>query len=88
MSNTIDTNVVAMKFDNSTFENNVKQSMSTLDKLKQKLNLSGASKGLQALDTAAKGLTFATATKAVDTLQVKIDALGIAGVSAMSIRLS
>ena len=49
MSNTIDTNVVAMKFDNSNFENNVKQSMSTLDKLKQKLNLSGASKGLQAL---------------------------------------
>lgn len=84
MSNTIDTNVVAMKFDNSNFENNVKQSMSTLDKLKQKLNLSGASKGLQALDTAAKGLTFATATKAVDTLQVKIDALGIAGVSAIS----
>ena len=38
MSNTIDQQVVQMKFDNSNFERNVKQSMGTLDKLKSALN--------------------------------------------------
>ena len=84
MSNNIDQNVVEMRFDNSNFEKNVKTSMSTLDKLKQKLNLSGASKGLEALDKAAKGLTFATATRGVEELQLKISNLGVVGVTAIS----
>lgn len=84
MSNNIDQNVVEMRFDNSNFEKNVKTSMSTLDKLKQKLNLSGASKGLEELDKAAKGLTFATATRGVEELQLKISNLGIVGVTAIS----
>ena len=45
MSRTIDSRVVEMQFDNKQFEANVKTSMSTLDKLKQSLNLTGASKG-------------------------------------------
>ena len=84
MSKNIDENVVEMRFDNSNFEKNVKTSMSTLDKLKQKLNLSGASKGLEELDKAAKGLTFATATRGVEALQLKISNLGIVGVTAIS----
>ena len=84
MSNNIDQNVVEMQFDNSNFEKNVKTSMSTLDKLKQKLNLSGASKGLEELDKAAKGLTFAVATRGVEELQLKISNLGIVGVTAIS----
>ena len=84
MSNNIDQNVVEMRFDNSNFEKNVKTSMSTLDKLKQKLNLSGASKGLEELDKAAKGLTFAAATRGVEQLQLKINNLGIVGVKAIS----
>ena len=47
MSTTIDERVVEMRFDNRQFENNVQTSMSTLDKLKQKLNFNGASKGLE-----------------------------------------
>ena len=43
MSKQIEERVVSMQFDNSRFERNVSQSMSTLDKLKQKLNLSGSS---------------------------------------------
>ena len=84
MSNNIDQNVVEMRFDNSNFEKNVKTSMSTLDKLKQKLNLSGSSKGLEELDKAAKGLTFAAATRGVEELQLKISNLGIVGVTAIS----
>ena len=84
MSNNIDQNVVEMRFDNSNFEKNVKTSMSSLDKLKQKLNLSGASKGLEELDKAAKGITFATATRGAEELQMKISALGVVGVTAIS----
>ena len=54
MSDTIDQRVVEMRFDNKQFESNVATSMSTLDKLKQKLNLSGASKGLENIDSASK----------------------------------
>lgn len=44
MSKTIDEKIVEMKFDNKNFEANVQQSLSTLDKLKAKLNLSGLPK--------------------------------------------
>ena len=47
MSTTIDQRVVEMRFDNKHFESNVQTTMSTLDKLKQKLNLSGSAKGLE-----------------------------------------
>ena len=56
MSTTIDQQVVEMRFDNKQFENNVSTTMSTLDKLKQSLNLSGASKGLSGLASTA-GMT-------------------------------
>ena len=39
MSKTIDEKVVEMRFDNKHFESNVQTTMSTLDKLKAKLNL-------------------------------------------------
>ena len=40
MSRTIDERVVSMEFDNRKFETNVSTTLSTLDKLKQKLNFS------------------------------------------------
>lgn len=46
MSRSIDEKIVEMKFDNSNFERNVKTSMSTLDKLKEKLNFEGLASGL------------------------------------------
>ena len=47
MSNTVDSRVVEMRFDNKQFESNVATSMSTLDKLKQKLNLTSSAKSLE-----------------------------------------
>ena len=43
MSKFIDERIVQMGFDNKNFETNVKQSVSTLDKLKSTLDFSGAS---------------------------------------------
>lgn len=54
MSTTIDERVVEMRFDNRQFEAGVKTSLSTLDKLKEGLDLDGAVEGLKGLSDAAK----------------------------------
>ena len=61
MSKTVDERVVQMQFDNAQFERNIQTSMSTLEKLKQSLNLNGAAKGLQDVDAAANKLNFSGA---------------------------
>lgn len=68
MSTTIDNKVVSMQFDNKQFEANVKESMSTLEKLKHALKLDGANKGFETLQTASNKIDFSkteiAATKA------------------------
>ena len=83
MSKTVDNRVLEMRFDNQQFEKGVAQSMSTLDKLKQKLNFTGASKGLESINAASKGINFNGITSGVDALRVKFSALQVAGVTAM-----
>ena len=84
MSNTVDSRIVEMRFDNKNFESNVAQSMSTLDKLKAKLNLSGASKGLENLDKAAKSTNLSGLAKGVETVNARFSAMQIAGMTAIS----
>ena len=61
MSKTIDQKVVQMQFDNQGFEQNAKQTMSTLDKLKAALKFEGANKGVEDLNKSIKGLDFSQA---------------------------
>ena len=84
MSTTIDQNVVEMRFDNKHFENNVQTTMSTLDKLKQKLHLNGASKGLEDINTAAKKVDMSGLGKGVEAVQAKFSALQVMGVTALA----
>ena len=84
MSNTIDQRVVEMRFDNKQFESGVSTTMSTLDKLKQKLNLTGASKGLDGLNAAAKKVNMTGLGGAVDTVSAKFSALQVMGVTALA----
>lgn len=84
MSTTIDSRVVEMRFDNKNFENNVKTSMSTLDKLKQCLQLKGASKGLENLDKTAKKVDMSPISKGIETVSLKFSALQVAGVTALA----
>ena len=84
MSATIDQRVVEMRFDNKHFESNVSQTMSTLDKLKSKLNLSGASKGLEGINTAAKNVDMRGLGSAVDTVTARFSALQVMGVTALA----
>lgn len=84
MSTTIDQRVVEMRFDNKQFEANVKTSMSTLDKLKQSLNLTGASKGLENVSAAAKNCDMSGLSSAVQTVQAKFSALEVIAVTALA----
>lgn len=84
MSKVVDERVVQMQFDNSQFERNVSTSMSTLDKLKRSLNLSGAAKGLSELGNAAKGISMNGLGSAVDTVRTKFSALQVIGVTALA----
>ena len=84
MSTTIDERVVEMRFDNKQFESNVATSMSTLEKLKQKLNLSGASKGFEDISSAAKKVDMSGLDRAVENVQAKFSALDVVAVTALA----
>ena len=84
MSTTIDEKVVEMRFDNSNFEKNTKETMSTLDKLKQKLNFSGASKGLENINTSANKVNMSGMSNAIETVRTKFSALEVMGVTALA----
>lgn len=84
MSRTIDQRVVEMRFDNQQFERGVSTSLSTLDKLKRALRFDGASKGLEDISAAAKGVNFAPLTSAVETVQRGFSALEVIGVTALA----
>lgn len=83
MSTTIDQKVVEMQFDNRNFEKNVSATMSTLDRLKQSLNLTGATKGLENVDAAARRLDMTGVSNAVETVRAKFSALEVMGVTAL-----
>ena len=84
MSKTIDERVVEMRFDNKQFESNVATSMSTLDKLKQKLNLSGASKGLEEIESASKRVNMSGLGGAVESVSAKFSAMQVIGITALA----
>lgn len=84
MSTEIDQRVVQMEFDNKRFESNVATTMSTLEKLKQKLNLTGATKGLENIDNASKKVNMTALGSAVDAVQAKFSALQVMGITALS----
>lgn len=84
MSKTVDQRVVEMRFDNKHFESNVSTTMSSLDKLKQKLNFSGATKGLENVGEAANKVNMNGLSGAVDTVRMRFSALEVMGVTALT----
>ncbi len=84
MSKTVDERVVSMQFDNKQFEANVQTSMSTLDKLKQKLDFKGASKGLENVNAAVKNVNMSGLSSAVETVSMKFSALQVMAVTALA----
>lgn len=84
MSTTIDERVVEMRFDNKQFESNVQTSLSTLDRLKKSLNLSGAAKGFDEIDSASKKVNMNGLANAVESVHLKFSALEVMAVTALA----
>ena len=84
MTKTIDEKIVVLKFDNSNFEQNTRETMSTLDKLKSKLNFKGASQGLEDIGLSAKKVDMTQLSHGVEQVQAKFSALQVVGVTALA----
>ena len=83
MSEEIDQKVVELKFDNAQFEEATKESMSTLDKLKDKLSFSNAGDGLEDLTKKVSSFSFSGMASSLDTIASKFTNLGIIGTTAL-----
>lgn len=83
MSQEVDSRVVEMRFDNANFEKNTKKTISSIDRLMEKLQFKGAEKGFEKLDAAAEGVDFATMSRSLDTLESKFSALNIIATTAL-----
>ena len=83
MSEEIDQKVVELKFDNAQFEEATKESMSTLDKLKDKLSFSNAGDGLEDLTKKVSSFSFSGMASSLDTIASKFTNLGIIGTTTL-----
>ena len=83
MSKNVEERVVQMRFDNKQFESGVQTTLSTLDKLKQSLKLTDASKGLENVTSAAKKCDLSGVSKAAETIQVKFSAMEVIAITAL-----
>jgi tape measure domain-containing protein len=75
----IDQRIVQMRFDNKDFESNVGTTMSTLEKLKEKLKFTKSDEGIQNLKNSFNGFDFSAMQTGIDTLNDRFSVLGIAG---------
>ena len=83
MSRTIDERVVEMKFDNKQFETNVRASMSTLEKLKDSLNMRGAAKSFEELDKASKKVDMSGLGSAVESVRLQFSTLQVVAITTL-----
>lgn len=86
MSKQVDERVVTMQFDNKQFEDNVKTSMSTIDKLKKALNFEKAGEGLEKVKDSINlnKINITGLSGAIDQVNAKFSALQVIGVTALS----
>lgn len=84
MSNTVENRVLEMQFNNRQFEANVKQSMSTLDQLKQKLKFDKGADGLDKIAKSAKNVKLDPLAQSVDKVKASFSALDVVAVTALA----
>lgn len=86
MSKTIDERVVSMKFENGQFESGVKQSLSTIEKLKQALNFKDSSTGLEKTGVAVTKASSELGSfgNSVETVKARFSALDVVAVTALA----
>lgn len=71
----IDERIVQMKFENSNFEQNIKSSTDSLEKLKQSLNMDLAGKSIQDLENTGRKFSFSGMFSSFDALIDRVQVL-------------
>ncbi len=84
MSTEIEQRVVQMKFDNQQFESGTKTTMSTLDKLKEKLKFSNITDGFGKLAQSAKSVDLSSLSSGAEKVSVKFSAMQTIAMTALS----
>ena len=84
MSRSYDDRIVRMGFDNAQFEAGTKQTMTTLDKLNEKLKLPGASEGSKNVQTAVDSVDFSAMEKAILNIEKRFSTLGVVSMNVIS----
>lgn len=77
MSREVDERVVQMQFDNAQFERGTRQTMGTLEKLKQSLQFKGVEKGFERISSASQKVDFSEMTKALESIESKFSAVNV-----------
>ena len=83
MSKTVDQRVVEMEFNNKEFEKNAAQSMSTIEKLKSKLDFSGSAKAMKELNGSVKDVNMSPLASAAEAVKDKFSILEQIGIGAL-----
>ena len=78
-NSTVEERIVEMRFDNNQFESGVKQTMSTLDKLKEKLVFKNDVQGLDNIQNSINRIDLSVAMRGIDAFQQKLSGLQIFG---------
>lgn len=83
VSRTIDERIVEMRFDNAQFQQNIQDSIDSLERLKSELDLQESAKGLNKLSKAGKSFSLASVSESVEGIASKFSTMGIIGVTAL-----
>lgn len=83
MSST-DNRVVKMTFDNASFESGVSKSMSTIDKLEEKLQFKKAASGLSSLQSSLNSISMTGLANSISKIESRLSTFGIAGATVVS----
>lgn len=84
MSNVVEQKILEMRFDNKQFEENVSESISTLDKLKGALNFDKVSDCFNSVTQAAGKVDLSPISNSVETVIVKFNMLEMAAIQSLS----
>lgn len=79
----IDERVVEMKFQNNAFESGVRKTLDTLSALKDGLKLTGATKGLDDVSSAASKFSLGNIGQNVDQIAGRFSAMSVAAIAAL-----
>ena len=83
-NNVLDENVVILRFDNSDFEKNTKQSMDTLDKLKASMGDNAPKESLKGLGKVAGSFNLDNLSRSIDTINSRFSTMGVVGMAAIN----